>query len=142
MRSARPQTRSRIGIVLALCIALLVAPLPSSKGGTRRSGPKTTTVEATGGPLPFTWQWTPPDVTIAKREVVRWNNSTDAVHHVTSWDGPWNTSRHVDSGESTAIKFKRRGVYRYWCDITGHADIVHVGTQSFCVGMCGTITVE
>lgn len=140
MRSSGLEPRFRIGTAVVLSVALLLVPL-ASNGGAQQPAPKTT-VEAAGGPLPFTWQWAPAEVTVPKGGVVRWNNSTDAVHHVTSWEGQWNVSKHVDTGESTKVKFRKRGVYRYWCDITGHADIVHVGTESFCVGMCGTITVE
>lgn len=141
MRSSRLYARSRTGVAVALTAVVLLVPLASSRAA-EASASKKTTVEAAGGPLPYTWEWSPADVTISKGGVVRWNNSTDAVHHVTSWDGAWDVSKHVDTGDSVAIKFKKRGTYRYWCDIAGHADILHIGPQKLCIGMCGTITVE
>ena len=123
--------------------ALLVValPLPAGDASARRKA-ETTTVEASGGPAPFTWSWTPSDITIAKGDVVAWTNTTGVTHRVTSWDGSWEVAEHLEAGDSARIRFKQPGVYQYWCDIMGHADLIYVGTERICVGMCGTITVE
>jgi hypothetical protein len=34
------------------------------------------------------------------------------------------------------------GTYEYLCDIFGHAQLVDVGPERVCIGMCGTVTVR
>ncbi|MDQ4024600.1 MAG: hypothetical protein M3217_03780, partial [Actinomycetota bacterium] len=120
----------------------LAAPLAADAAGLRAQRSAPIKVLAAGGPFPFTWEWTPSDVTIASGGRVTWENPTDAVHHVTFWDGPRKGTAHVDVRGSATLRFKEAGVYKYWCDIFGHADIVTVGYDRVCVGMCGEITVE
>jgi plastocyanin len=108
----------------------------------QRRAAQTATVTAAGGPYAFLWQWDPAEITISKGDRVRWENPTSAEHHVTAWDGPWKTEEHVASDGTMTLRFKKPGVYRYWCDVSTHADIVYAGDQRICVGMCGVITVE
>ena len=141
MRHLRIGARLRIALFCALAATLLLVPLAST-GAAKRATPKTTTVEASGGPGPYSWEWSPADVTISKGEVVRWKNTTDVTHHLKSWDGPWDLSKNLDTGSTTAMRFKKPGVYRYWCDTITHADVFYVGYERICTGMCGTITVR
>lgn len=99
-------------------------------------------MSAAGGPYAFLWEWSPAEVTISKGERVTWINPTSATHHITSWDGRWDVAEHLDTDATVTLRFKKPGVYRYWCDVSTHADIVHAGTERICVGMCGVITVE
>ncbi|HEX2057281.1 MAG TPA: hypothetical protein VHI71_02835 [Actinomycetota bacterium] len=100
------------------------------------------TVEAAGGPHPFTWTWDPDEITIEGRGKVRWENPTEAVHHVTFWRGPSDKSLHVHPGGAATTKFTKPGTYDYLCDIFGHAQIVEAGPERICVGMCGTVTIR
>lgn len=81
-------------------------------------------------------------MTITPGDRVVWTNPTDAAHHITAWDGKWDAAEHLDIDARVTRRFKKPGVYKYLCDILGHADIVVVGTERVCVGMCGVITVE
>ena len=127
--------------VVGLALSLLVA-VPAAGSAHQAPPSNTTTVTAAGGPLPFTWAWDPAEVSIARGEKVTWTNPTDAAHHVTAWEGKWDAAEHLDMGSKVTLRFKKPGVYKYWCDILGHADIVFVGTERVCVGMCGVIRVE
>ncbi|HEV3472134.1 MAG TPA: plastocyanin/azurin family copper-binding protein [Actinomycetota bacterium] len=129
-------------IALAVCAACLLVVSISGPGVAHVAGSDTTTVAAAGGPFPFTWSWDPDEVTIAKGDRVVWTNPTAAAHHITAWDGKWDAEEHLDAGAEVTLRFKKPGTYRYWCDIVGHADIVSVGPERVCVGMCGVITVE
>ncbi len=118
-----------------------VSTPPSAAAGPRAAS--SVTVVAAGGDLPFTWVWDPAEGTIRRRGEVTWENPTKATHHVTFWDGPGGKHQHLDPGASATLKLRKPGVYKYWCDITFHADIVDVaGYGRVCVGMCGEITVQ
>ena len=80
-------------------------------------------------------------MTIARRGTVTWENRTDAVHHVTFYEGPSDASLHMH-GRRARMTFKKPGVYKYLCDIFGHAHLIDTGYGNACVGMCGTVTVE
>ena len=125
--------------VTAACI--LVVTISGAGSAHLRTAGKTT-ITAAGGPFPFTWAWDPAEVTVAPGDRVVWTNPTDAAHHITAWDGKWDAAEHLDMGAKVSRRFKKPGVYKYWCDIFGHADIVYVGDERICVGMCGVITVE
>lgn len=128
---------------MAMTLGVVVLGLSVPDGAAAGPRPERSfTVVAEGGPHPFTWSWAPAELTIRGRGKVTWENPTDAVHHVTFWDGPGARAQHLHPGASATLGFKKPGVYKYWCDILGHADIVHVGTERICVGMCGEITVE
>ncbi|MFN2588001.1 MAG: hypothetical protein ABR613_07785 [Actinomycetota bacterium] len=127
-----------VSLTAASLVAVPVSPSPAAGG----AAPKSATVVAEGGPAPFTWEWNPPAVTIGRRGRVTWENPTDTTHHVTFWDGPGAPHGHLDPGGTAAIRFRKPGVYKYWCDIFGHADIVTLGYDRVCVGMCGEVTVE
>ncbi|MDQ3956745.1 MAG: hypothetical protein M3273_00315 [Actinomycetota bacterium] len=118
-----------------------VSTPPSAAAGPRAAS--SVTVLAAGGDLPFTWEWDPAEVTIRRRGHVTWENPTEATHHVTFWDGPGGKHQHLDPGGSATLKLTKPGVYKYWCDITFHAELVDVpGYGRVCVGMCGEITVQ
>jgi plastocyanin len=140
---ARPEARrtpAAAAVTLAAVAFLALLPPHAARGGPRPV--PSFEVVADGGPQPFTWEWTPADLTIRSRGKVTWLNPTEAVHHVTFWDGPGAKHQHLHPGGSATLTLRKPGVYSYWCDIFGHADIVTVGPERFCVGMCGTITVE
>lgn len=126
-------------LLAAVFVAALAAPLPA-RAIDRPAG--SFTVVAGGGPHPFTWTWDPAELTIEARSKVTWKNPTEGIHHVTFWRGPSSKSLHLHGRGSAALKFKKPGVYEYLCDIFGHAQLVHVGPERICVGMCGVITVE
>ncbi len=127
----------------ALAAAGLVAAVVVSPAAVALPRPaQAHTVVATGGPGPFSWGWDPAQLTIRRGEKVMWKNPTDVVHHVTFWEGPGAPHRHLHAGGSAGFKFKKPGVYKYWCDITFHAYIVDTGYNRVCLGMCGEITVR
>ncbi|HEX2240050.1 MAG TPA: plastocyanin/azurin family copper-binding protein [Actinomycetota bacterium] len=97
-----------------------------------------TVVRPTGGPVGPLWAWDPPDVSVAPGTVVTWKNEGAAPHTVTAYDGPWDDNLDLPAGASAKRKFKKPGVYSYYCTTTSHA--VLVGTT--CIGMCGSVTVE
>lgn len=134
--------RALAGITAGLVVGLAIAAPGSAEGLSRTHKPKTFVVKAAGGPVPFTWAWAPAEITISAGDRVTWKNPTDATHHVTAWGEGWTTAAHVDIGGDFTYRFKKPGVYRYWCDIVGHADIVYLADEGSCVGMCGVIVVE
>ena len=133
--------RPAAAVAALLAIALLAHAAPRPAVARARPTPSFEVV-AEGGPHPFTWEWAPPDLTIRGRGKVTWHNPTEAIHHVTFWEGPVAQDQHVDPGSSATLTLRKPGVYKYWCDIFGHADLVYVGAEGVCVGMCGEITVE
>ncbi|MDQ3982116.1 MAG: hypothetical protein M3271_05485 [Actinomycetota bacterium] len=137
-RAARPLTAVVLAaVVLALSLA---APKSAAAGSVRRG--EAFTVVAEGGPHPFSWGWAPAEVTIRGSGRVTWENPTDAVHHVTFWDGPTTASKHVDTGGAVTMRFRKPGAHKYWCDIAGHAELLSLGPERVCVGMCGEVVVE
>jgi plastocyanin len=142
MRESIPAVRAPLAVLAAAGLLLVALAVPDrAAAGPDRRGDSFTVV-AEGGPFPYSWGWVPAEVTIHGRGRVTWENPTDAVHHVTFWDGPTKTSEHVGVGGSVTLRFRKPGVHRYWCDIFGHADIVYLGTERICVGMCGEVVVE
>ena len=138
----RRPSGAAVGILAAAGLLLAAVWVPQSAAAPSR-GPSSVTVVAAGGPLPFTWEWDPTEVTIRRRGKVTWENPTDATHHVTFWEGPGAEHQHLDPGGSATLKLRKPGVYKYWCDITFHANLIDVaGYGKVCVGMCGEITVE
>lgn len=140
---ARTRGGRRSLVATAIALGVLFLGLAAPGGAAARPRPaQSFTVVAEGGPHPFTWAWGPAEVTVVGRGRVTWENPTDAVHHVTFWDGPHAESQHLEAGATATLRFRNPGVYEYLCDIIGHADLVYVGTERICVGMCGRITVE
>jgi plastocyanin len=132
---------------MAAAIVGLVALSLTSSGAavaapSRASRAAAATVVAEGGSLPFSWKWTPAEVILPGPGRVTWENPTEAPHHVTFWDGPRDDTTHVDVRGSVTVRFKKPGVYKYWCDIFGHAELVEVGAERICIGMCGEVAVE
>ncbi|MDQ3981279.1 MAG: hypothetical protein M3271_01205 [Actinomycetota bacterium] len=135
--AARRLTAALLGaVVLVLSLAA-----PKSAAGPMPRG-EAFTVVAEGGPHPFSWGWAPAEVTIRGNGRVTWENPTEAVHHVTFWDGPTKASKHVDTGDAVTMRFRKPGAHKYWCDIAGHAELLSLGPERVCVGMCGEIVVE
>ncbi len=99
-------------------------------------------VTASQGLLPILWVWDPAEIPIARGDRVTWENPTEAMHRIIAWDGPWEVAADLDVMDKVTFKFKKPGVYRYWCDVLGHSDVVYHGEDRTCVGMCGVVIVE
>ncbi|HEX2195535.1 MAG TPA: hypothetical protein VHJ76_01305, partial [Actinomycetota bacterium] len=134
----RPLLAATVATIAVAAGLALLAPGPASSAGR----PRSSSVVAAGGPHPFTWTWDPAEVTIPAGGKVTWENPTEAVHHVTFWRGPSSKSLHLHGRGSATLKFRKPGVYEYLCDIFGHAQLVDVGPERVCIGMCGTVTVR
>lgn len=116
--------------VLAVLILLAPAAPAVSKGKVHK-------VEASGGPAFYLFTWDPDELTIPKRHKVVWTNPTNALHHVTFYEG-MDRSMHLESGGKVKARFKKPGTYLYRCDVPNHSELI--GGE--CFGMCGSVTVE
>jgi plastocyanin len=125
-----------------LLMGALVSPAITAPIDSSNSESATTIVEAAPGAVPATWQWVPADISIAVGNKVLWQNPTSEAHAIRAWDGEWNLSKPLEPGGSVTMRFKEPGVYSYWCPTLLHSDVVYLIDEVFCVGMCGTITVE
>lgn len=95
-------------------------------------------VRPAGGPVGPVWRWEPPTLEVSAGTTVTWENDGSAPHTVTAYDGPWEDDIDLPAGATAKRKFKKAGVYSYYCTTASHA--VLAGTT--CFGMCGTITVD
>lgn len=132
--------RTCLVAILTGWIALGAIAAPAT-GEPRDLQAETHVVEAAAATLPRTWEWDPADATIAVGDKVTWENPTDADHGVESWDGNWDVREILEPGATNTLRFKKPGVYSYRCNVWLHSDILYLGTERLCVGMCGTITV-
>ena len=135
MRSTRWNIVATVGVLM---LALLAGPVEADQ----RPPKAAATVRAEKGAAPLLWEWSPTDVTITKNQRVRWENPTGTPHDVLVWDGPSDLHTRLAPGDAHTLRFEQRGVYRYRCAISEHSDVVFVGTERTCVGMCGVVTVE
>jgi plastocyanin len=90
------------------------------------------------GDSPDNFRWSPDFQHITKGSRIRWKNSTTATHHVVAYGGNWSYNESIAAGESVAKRFRRRGTYKYRCDVLGHSTLSSSGT---CDGMCGVVHV-
>ncbi len=91
---------------------------------------KTYTVKATASD-----QWKKVHTYIGKGDRVTWKNPDSEDHDVTAYGGGWKLSENLSPGESVKKRFKKKGTFRYRCQI--HSGIV----GGACKGMCGFIHV-
>lgn len=134
---------SLVALVAAgLLAGAVLSPALSAPQSRQKKPRHVERVQAALGTYPGTWEWVPADITIKAGDDVEWENPTDETHRIISWDGEWKVRTPLSPGDSTRLRFKRRGVYRYYCSMSFHGDILYLGTERLCVGMCGTITVE
>jgi plastocyanin len=90
------------------------------------------------------FRFRPARVSIDRGTRVRWHNVTQGTTHtVTAYRGHWSKDTTIAAGDTTSFRFRRRGVYKYYCSI--HA---HITSGGRCVAnsgvptrMCGTVTV-
>ncbi len=107
-------------------------------GGATTAHAQKPVVRPAGGPVGPLWAWDPPEITVAPSTTVTWKNDGSAPHTVTAYDGPWEDNMDLPPGTTAKRKFKKPGLYSYYCATPSHALLV--GTT--CVGMCGRVTVE
>jgi plastocyanin len=88
-------------------------------------------VSTTNGP-----RWKPKAVSINVGGKVTWK-AVSGSHTVSAYKGPWNKNTSLSQGSTTSFTFKKRGVYKYRCLISGHSTLVN----GVCSGMCGKVTV-
>jgi plastocyanin len=81
------------------------------------------------------FSWSPTTRTIHPGTTIRWR-AVNGGHTVRSRGANWNFSRNLPAGTSVARRFNRRGTFRYFCTIHGHA------ANGVCHGMCGRIVVR
>lgn len=115
--------RLRAGAVALTAVWLVGVAQPAS--GVRR------VVSAT---LANTWD--PRRVRAAPGTRVTWDNPTGVSHDVRSYGGNWRLNRELSPGESVSRRFRRRGVYRYYCTLHGAL------SGGECFGMCGVVRVR
>ncbi len=125
-------------LVPALAGILLLAALGAPASAVRAKA-KTHKVVAEGT-WPFLFRWNPAAVEIAVGDKVRWTNTTTSDHHITPYEGPWpkDTHLHLPEGGKASFTFKKPGVYKYYCDLQYHGQLLPGGE---CFGQCGEITV-
>lgn len=126
--------------LLALSLLVLAAPLSSAAPAARAKG-KTHHVHAVGS-WPFQYSWDPAEIEIAAGDKVVWMNETSSEHHITPYDGPWPEDIHLHlegEGSKASFVFKKPGVYKYYCDLQFHGQLLPGG---LCFGQCGEITVK
>jgi plastocyanin len=79
--------------------------------------------------------WSPKVRRIAPGAIVRWF-AVNRGHNVRSRGANWSYFRRLPRGTSVARRFNRRGTFRFYCTIHGHAQ------AGVCHGMCGSIIVS
>ena len=72
---------------------------------------------------------------IGKGDTVVWKNRDNTMHDVSAYGGGWSYSAQLQPGQRTKKRFKKRGTFRYRCNI--HSGIV----DNQCQGMCGFVHV-
>ena len=103
----RPRLRLTLalGLVSALAFAVLLpAAAPAAK----------TTVHINGDSV-SDYKFTPPTVTIRRKQTVRWLWDSNAAHNV-KFPKTGKTSV-TGASETYKLKFKRRGTFKYLCTI-------------------------
>jgi len=126
---------------LMLLAVLLVPFAGSTSAPAARVARKTHHVHAVGS-WPMQFAWDPADIEIAAGDKVMWMNTTSGEHHITPYEGPWpdDVHLHLEGEDSKAtFVFKKPGVYKYYCDLQLHGQLLPGGV---CAGQCGTITVR
>ena len=116
----------RAALILAVMAVFVSASSPAIDAATLIKG-----VATSNGP-----RWKPKSVSIAVGAKVTWK-AVSGPHTVTAYKGPWNKNTALAQGGTTSFTFKKKGVYKYRCLITGHSTLVN----GVCSGMCGKITV-
>jgi plastocyanin len=79
--------------------------------------------------------WSPKVKRIAPGTIVRWR-AVNTRHTVKARGGNWSFFRNLPYGRTAARRFNRRGTFRYFCTVHGHAG------PGYCHGMCGSIVVS
>ena len=72
---------------------------------------------------------------IGKGDTVKWRNRDNTMHDVSAYGGGWTYSVQLQPGDSAKKRFRKRGTFRYRCNI--HSGIV----DGQCQGMCGFVHV-
>lgn len=72
---------------------------------------------------------------IGKGDRVVWKNPDSEDHDVTAYGGGWTLSETLSPGESVKKRFKKKGTFRYRCQL--HSALV----GGKCEGMCGFVHV-
>ena len=81
--------------------------------------------------------WRPAVREIHKGDRIVWKNPTGSPHTVTAYSPNWGKDTFLPPAGSTSKRFRRRGVYKYYCELHGH-----VTDSGVCHGMCGKIRVR
>lgn len=89
------------------------------------------------------WRWEPEVQRIVKGDRIIWKNPTSTTHTVTAWKGQWSKDTEVPSGETTARRFRKTGVYKFRCMVASGTEFAHSTVEDgSCSGMCGTVRVR
>jgi plastocyanin len=116
----------RAAMILAVMATLVSVSAPAIDAATLVKG-----VATSSGP-----RWKPKTVSIGVGGKVTWK-AVSGPHTVSAYKGPWNKNTSLTKGSTTSFTFKKKGVYKYRCLITGHSTLVN----GVCSGMCGKVTV-
>jgi plastocyanin len=90
------------------------------------------------------FRFRPARVSISRGTRVRWHNVTQSTTHtVTAYRGHWSKDTTIAAGDTTSFRFRRRGVYKYYCSIHAHvtSDGRCVANAGISTRMCGSVTV-
>ncbi len=124
---------ARIGLVLGLAVAGLIAITSPGSGGAARAA-VTTASDVSAVDFAFD----PKVVTITVGSSVRWTNTGSSLHTATSDTGLWN-SGNLDPGGAFTQTFNAAGVYPYYC--LYHGAPGGVGMAGSVVVVTSTLTV-
>jgi plastocyanin len=116
----------RAAMILAVMAVFVSVSSPVVDAATLIKG-----VSTSSGP-----RWKPKSVSINVGGKVTWK-AVSGPHTVSAYKGPWNKNTSLSQGSTTSFTFKKKGVYKYRCLITGHSTLVN----GVCSGMCGKVTV-
>jgi plastocyanin len=116
----------RAALTLAVMAVFVSAGAPVSDAAVVVKG-----VATTNGP-----RWKPKAISIHTGTKVTWK-AVSGPHTVSAYKGPWSKNTSLGKGDATSFTFKKKGVYKYRCLITGHSTLVN----GVCSGMCGKVTV-
>lgn len=132
MASITNRKRAMFLVAIAGALALLGEP---SLGATGR-------VAAAGSP--GDWSWQPELRRINRGDRIVWTNPTSTSHRVVAYGGNWSKDSLIGSGDTTAKRFRRAGLFRYRCTVGEGTAAAHSTLQSdgTCNGMCGRIRVR
>ena len=122
------RSRSRAWLIFVLAVGVTLVFSAPSLGETFR-------IRMAGSFPNFHYQ--PDKREIHKNDRIRFKNpDAQPSHTVTAYGGNWSFNKTLSSGEATAKRFRRAGLFKFRCRF--HSEM----ENGVCEGMCGKVRVR